>query len=109
MAGISPWTVGQLSPSWTIPMTRDNAEMDLTGVTTGQLSVIIYTSAKVRASNSPGAGTFTIDQTKPGIVTYTPASQDIPATAGQYYIRIEVNFNGTMPDYSDYISWLVQN
>ena len=108
MAGISPWAVGQLSPTWTIPMTRDNAEMDLTGVTTGELSLIIYTSAKVRAANSPGVGTFTIEQAKPGIVSYAPASADIPSTAGQYYVRIEINFNGTTPDYSDLISWVIQ-
>lgn len=106
---ITPWTVGQLSPTWTIPMVRDGtSEMDLTGVTTGQLSLIIYTSAKVVAANSPGVGTFTISQVKPGIVTYAPASADVPSSAGQYFVRVKVNFNGTTPDFSDYISWVIQ-
>lgn len=108
--GISNWTVGQLSPTWTIPMSRDGGvEMDLTGVTANQLSLIIYTSAKVRASNSPGVGTFAIVQAKPGIVTYQLASADVPAAAGQYYVKVEVNFNGTEPDYSSYISWVIEN
>lgn len=107
---ISPWRVGQLSPTWTISMIRDNnTEMDLTGVLTSQLSLIIYTSAKVVASNSPGVGTFAITQAKPGIVTYAPASADIPATGGQYYVRVEINFNGTSPDFSDYIPWVIQS
>jgi hypothetical protein len=108
--GISPWTVGQLSPLWTLPMTRDNGKvMDLTGVTTGQLSLIIYTSSKTLASNSPGVGTFTIEQVKPGIVTYQLASADVPSTAGQYWVRVKVNFGGTLPDFCDYISWIIQN
>jgi hypothetical protein len=110
MMAVSPWRVGQLSPTWTINMIRDNnTEMDLTGVTAGQLSLIIYTSAKVVASNSPGVGTFAITQAKPGIVTYTLNAADVPATAGQYYFRVEVNFNGTTPDYSDLISWVLQS
>lgn len=91
-------------------MVRDNsAVMDLTGVTTGQISVIIYTSNKTVASNSPGMGTVTITQAKPGIITYAPASQDIPTAPGQYWIRIEVDYSGTTPDYSDYIAWLIQS
>lgn len=105
---ISPWRVGQLSPTWTINMIRDNnTVMDLTGVTTGQLSLIIYSTAKVVTGT--GAGTFTITQAKPGIVTYAPASADIPSTAGTYYVRVEINFNGTTPDFSDYITWVIQS
>ncbi len=107
---ISPWRTGQLSPTWTINMVRDgNNVIDLTGVTTNQLNLIIYTSSKVVASNSPGVGTFTITQANPGIVTYALASQDVPTAAGVYWIRIEVNFNGTTPDYSDYIPWIIEN
>ncbi len=107
---ISPWRVGQLSPTWTINMVRDgNNVMDLTGVTTNQLSLIIYTSSKTLASNSPGVGAFAITQANPGIVTYAPASQDVPTSAGVYYVRVEVNFNGTRPDYSDYIPWIIEN
>ncbi len=105
---ISPWRVGQLSPIWTINMIRDNSTiMDLTGVTTGQLSLIIYNSSKV--ITSIGAGTFTITQVKPGIVTYALASADVPISAGTYYVRVEVNFNSTSPDFSDYILWAIQS
>lgn len=108
MSGISPWRVGQLSPIWTINMIRDNNTiMDITGVNTGQLILVIYSTAKVVTGT--GAGTFAIVQAKPGIVTYQVASADVPSTAGQYYVRIEVNFNGTSPDFSDYLSWIVQS
>lgn len=103
--GISPWAVGQLSPIWTIVMMRDSKPMDLTGVTTGQLSLLIYNSSHTKTGT--GAGTFTIVDTNPGVVTYQLVSADVPATAGQYYVRVEVNFNGTSPDMSDYISWVV--
>lgn len=107
MSGISPWAVGQLSPSWVLPMTRDGgAVMDLTGVTTSQLSLIIYNSLSVKVGT--GAGAFTIVNVRPGVVRYTPAAADV-STSGTFYLRVEVNFNGTTPDYSDYLLFQVQN
>lgn len=103
---LGQWTVGQLSPVWELPLARDSRIMDLTGVTTGQLSLIIYTSAKVVASNSPGAGTFTINNVKPGVVTYSQVAADM-ATAGTFYLRVKINFNGTTPDFSDYIRIII--
>lgn len=106
--GVSPWRVGQLSPVWTINMVRDNNTiMDLTGVTTGQLSLIIYNASRVITGT--GAGTFTITSAQPGIVTYQLVSGDVPTTAGQYWIRVGINFNSTAEDYSDYISWIIQS
>lgn len=106
--GISPWRVGQLSPLWTINMIRDdNTIMNLTGVTTGQLSLIIYNASHVVTGT--GAGTFAITSVLPGIVTYQLVSADVPVTAGQYFCRVGINFNGTQPDYSDYVSWIVQS
>lgn len=105
---ISPWRVGQLSPIWTLNMIRDNNTiMNLTGVTTAQLSLIIYNSSKVVTGT--GAGTFAIISVLPGIVTYQLASADVPSTAGSYFVRIEVNFNSSQPDYSDYLSWVIQS
>ena len=103
------WTVGQLLPAWEFPLTRTDANgnvtraMDLTGVTTGQLSLIIYNSTKTQQIGT-GQGAFVISNSKPGVVTYTQktGSSDI-ATAGTLYFRVEVNFNGTSPDYSDYV------
>ena len=104
--GITPWVVGQTDPAWTISMVRDNgAIMDLTGVTAGQLSLLIYNAFRQPAGT--GAGTFTIVQAKPGIVQYQVDAADV-ATAGIWYIRVKVNFNGTNPDMSDYILWQVQ-
>lgn len=89
-------------------MIRDNNTiMDLTGVTTNQLSLIIYNSSKVQTGT--GTGAFAITSAKPGIVTYAPISADVPVTAAQYYVRVGVNFNSTTPDYSDFISWIVQS
>jgi len=79
--------------------------MTLTGATTGQLSLLIYNSSHIQVGT--GAGTFTIVDSNPGIVTYQLVSADVPATAGQYYVRVKVNFNGTTPDMSDYIGWQV--
>jgi hypothetical protein len=99
---LGSWTVGQLYPAWELALTRDTRTMDLTGVTAGQLSMIIYTAAKVVAGNSPGMGTFTINNAKPAVVVYTQSSGDM-ATAGTFYLKVKVNFNGSTPDYSDYI------
>jgi hypothetical protein len=104
---ISPWAKGQLSPSWTIPMVRDNnTQMDLTGVTTNQLSLVIYNSNYVQTTT--GNGTFSILETSPGMVRYVPASPDA-GTAGTFYVRVVINFGGSTPDMSDYIQWVVQN
>ncbi len=97
---LGQWAVGQLSPSWELPLVRDNRVMDLTGVTTGQLSLIIYNASKVQTGT--GAGSFTIKNVKPGVVVYAPASADM-ASAGTFYYRVKINFNGTTPDFSDYI------
>jgi hypothetical protein len=103
---INPWTVGQLSPTWTIQMIRDeNIVMDLTGVIANQLSLSIYNASKVQIGT--GAGTFVITSAYPGIVTYAPASADV-STAGSYYLRVKINFNNTSPDFSDYIPWTLQ-
>lgn len=103
--GITPWAVGQLSPTWTVPMQRDGGTvMDLTGVTTGQLSLVIYSATYAKVGT--GAGTFTILNARPGVVRYAPASADV-ATAGTYYVRITINFNGTALDASDYILFQV--
>ncbi len=101
------WTVGQLSPTWELPLARDSRVMDLTGVTTGQLSLILYTSAKAVASNSPGVGTFTITNVKPGVVTYAQAAADMATTTA--YVRVKINFNGASPDYSDLIHINIAN
>lgn len=97
---LGQWAVGQLSPVWELPLARDNRVMDLTGVTTGQLSLIIYNSNHVQTGT--GAGSFAINNAKPGVVTYTQATGDM-ANAGTFYYRVKVNFNGTTPDFSDYV------
>lgn len=102
---LTPWAVGQLSPTWTIIMMRDSKPMDLTGVAANQLSLQIYNASYV--STGTGAGTFSILNAKPGIVSYAPAAADV-ATAGTYNLRVKVNFNGNTPDMSDYIAWVVQ-
>ena len=108
------WAVGQLYPNWELPLTRTDANgnvsrvMDLTGVQVSQLSLIIYTAAKVVAANSPGAGSFAINRAKPAVVTYSQATADM-ATAGTYYVRVRINFNGATPDYSDYVQIVIGN
>jgi len=103
---ISPWALGQLSPVWTIVMARDSKPMDLTGVTTNQLSLLIYNANHVQTGT--GAGTFTIVDANPGVVTYQLVLADVPTTVGTYYVRVKVNFNNMSPDLSDYINWIIQ-
>lgn len=103
---ISPFTSGDTSPTWTIPMTRDGGvAMNLTGVTTNQLSLSIYTASPL-AKIATGTGTFTILNANPGIVQYAPAAAD-SATTGSLLVRVVVDFNGTNKDSSDYIQWTV--
>lgn len=104
--GITPWAKGQRSPTWTIPMTRDGGKvMNLTGVTTGQLSLVIYTASPL-TQIATGGGQFTILSADPGIVQYAPATTD-SSTTGNLLVRVVVDFNSTDPDPSDYIQWTV--
>jgi hypothetical protein len=104
--GISPWAKGQISPTWAVVCVRDNGTaMDLTGVTQTQLSLVIYSSNYVQTGT--GAGTLTVQNANPGRVNYVPAVAD-SATPGTYYVRVVVDFEGTSPDMSDYIQWVIQ-
>jgi len=100
MNDLGNWAIGQLFPTWEFPLMRDSRTMDLTGVTANQISLIIYNSAKTQTGT--GAGTFVINNAKPGVVTYTQQSGDM-ASAGTFYLRVKVNYNGSTPDYSDYV------
>jgi hypothetical protein len=101
---LGQWAVGQLAPNWEMNLARDSRVFDLTGVTVNQLSLIIYNSGKVQTGT--GAGSFTINNVKPAVVTYAQASADM-ASAGTFYFRVKVNFNGISPDFSDYIKIVI--
>jgi len=103
---ISPWTLGQLSPIWTIVLARDSKPMDLTGVTVNQLSLLLYNGN--HAQTGTGAGTFTIIDTNPGVITYQLVTADVPVVTGTYYVRVKINFNNVAPDMSDYVTWTIQ-
>jgi hypothetical protein len=110
---LGSWTVGQLSPNWEMPLIRtdplgnpSSRVMDLTNVSTSQLSLILYNAAKIQTGT--GAGTFTINNVKPGVVTYAQATADM-ANAGTLYLRVKVNYNGNSPDFSDYIRIVIAN
>ena len=107
--GISPWKAGQVTPTWTFEITTDcGAALNLTGVTAGQCSLLIYNAAF--ASVATGGGTFTIQTpATSGVLTYAPIAADSSGlTAGQYYVRVEVNFNSSQPFYTDYLTWVIQ-
>lgn len=81
--------------------------MNLSGVTTAQIGLLIYNANFVQIGT--GEGTVTIVDANPGIITYQLVSADVPTTQGTYYIRFEVNFNNTAPDMSDRIPWIIQS
>jgi len=103
---LGQWTVGQLYPNWEMPLVRDTRTMDLTGIANNQLSLVIYSSAKVQIGT--GAGTFAINPAgiKPGVVTYTQVAADM-ATTGTFYYRVKINFGVMSPDFSDYIKIVI--
>ena len=100
---LGQWTVGQLSPNFEMILARDNRLFDLTGVSTNQLSLIIYNSAKVQTGT--GGGSFVINNVKPAVVTYSQVAADMVTATS--FLRVKVNFNGTTPDFSDYIKIVI--
>lgn len=116
MAGFTPWVLGQTSPTWTILCQRDGKVFDLTGQIAGNISLLLYKNVATSVVNGQVSytkvatlgGTVTILSANPAILTYAPISADtISLVPGQYWVRVEVNFNGTNPDYSDYLPFFV--
>jgi hypothetical protein len=100
------WALGQLYPSWTIRAVQDNGQpLNLTGVTTGELSFLVYNANY--AEIATGSGAFSVINAADGIVTYTFASGDVPTTPGTYYVRIKIIFNNTSPFFTDYVKWVI--
>lgn len=104
---LGQWTVGQLYPNWEILLAPSSRTMDLTGIANNQISLIIYSSAKVQIGT--GAGSFVINNVKPGVVTYTQAPQDV-AMSGTYYVRVRMTiFSGSRSWDSDFIKLVLNN
>ena len=104
-ADISPWAVGDTAPSWLITLIdKTGTPLNLSGVLSSQLSLIIYNAQFVQVAT--GAGGFAVTSS-PGTIQYNPAAAD-SATAGTYYLRFRVSFNGSKPQSSDYVQWVVQ-
>ncbi len=115
--GISPWMAGASSPGWKFTLTQGtDSILDLTGVTTGQLSLYIYSITNASSSNptytkiATGLGPFTIaTPATSGIVSYVPLAADSATLLGAYAIRVVVNFGGTNLYATDYIPWTIQS
>jgi hypothetical protein len=108
MMGINPWPVGQLTPIL-IPLTQESKIVDLTGQQNSYVSVKIYnvSASGVYTLIGTSTGPCTIVQARPGQIQWQPAPADV-ATAGNYAIRVVVNFNGTTPQLFDYLTWNIQ-
>ena len=114
MSGFTPWVCGQASPSWTFLCQRDGNVFDLTGQLASYVSIIFYNNVSPDFPGSytqvgTGNGTVTIVSANPGIINYAPDSNDTALlTPGQYYVRVEVLFNGFSADYCDYLPLFLQ-
>jgi hypothetical protein len=116
MAGITPWTVGQTSPTWTIVCQRDGNTFDLTGQLASNINILFYSNVQTANINgnvsytkiATGTGTVTVVSPLPGVIEYVPNTNDTAnLTPGQYWFRVEVKMGGTNPDYSDYLPLFV--
>lgn len=116
MPGFTPWVVGQTSPTWTILCQRDGKAFDLTGQIAGNISILYYNNTRTTSAAGgvsytkvgTGSGTITILSALPGIIQYAPNASDTSTfIPGQYWVRVQININGTNPDYSDYLPLFV--
>lgn len=114
--GISPWLAGASYPTWQITLTQGaDSLLNLTGVTTGQVSLYIYSITNASSSNpvytkiATGAGTWQIlTPATSGQLVYAPAAADSTGLLGAYAVRFVVNFSGPLWA-SDYTPWLIQS
>jgi|SRR5215469_8208700 len=93
MAGITPWTVGNLAPAWVISLIPDTGFVTTTGLSAGNFSLRIRNNST--GTETTGAGTFsnivTGSASAPATVTYQPAAADV-ATVGMYTLWVDVTF-----------------
>lgn len=87
---ITPWYVSDQAPAWTITLNTDSGTTNLTGLTTSAFTAKIKNNATGVVST--GTGTFTIQQTNPGIIQYQTSSADV-STIGIYTVYVVVAFS----------------
>lgn len=107
VADISPWTLGQTGPAWTV---QCPANWNLTGVLGAAIGMNIYTNVAL-----PNNGGYTFFATSAGIATpitgtppvfsFAPNAGDI-TTAGLYYVKFFATINALLY-YTDYLPWQV--
>ncbi len=109
---ITPWYVGQLSPAWVISLVPDKGVVNISGLVTGNFSLLIRNigTATGAGSETSGLGTFSaitaavttmVDDELQIIshasVQYQLASADV-VVASKYHLFVIVNFvNGPEP------------
>jgi hypothetical protein len=94
MAGITPWTVGNLAPAWTISLIPDSGSVTMTGLTTSNFSL------RIRNNNTgvetTGAGAFSnitaASGATPASVTYQPAAADV-GTVAPFTLWVDITFS----------------
>ncbi len=79
------WYQGATFPAWTIPLATDSANDNITGISTGQISVIFHPNS---GSDFTGTGTVAITTANPAVITYTPSTTDVAnAFNGQLFVK----------------------
>lgn len=103
---LSPYVVGQTTPSWALTWTDDSGTaFDLTGAT---VTLAFYTAPGSAAVAGMGAGTVTVTSAAAGKFTYGVTATDT-AVAGTWYAVFKADYGGGKVLYSDPVKFIVNS
>ncbi len=104
------WYAGQTSPIWDIPLATDAGNEDLTGVSTGNITLIFRNTSVRPTVDTVGTGTFYIKSVNPGELYYKPSVADV-ASAFNGVIIIKIlfppSFSATDEVVYDYLGFTI--
>ncbi len=91
--GYQPWYTTCTYPALRINLSVDGVNDDITGLSTGNLSMILRNVGVAPPTDAAGTGTFAIVTASPAVITYQFSSGDV-ASAGSFELIVKAVFPG---------------
>lgn len=91
--GYQPWYTTDTYPALRIALTVDGVNDDITGLATGDFTMILRNVGVAPPTDTTGTGTFVIITASPAVITYQFSTGDV-ASAGSFELVVKAVFGG---------------
>jgi len=102
---ISPWRVGQLTPTFTFTILDDDGNVPL-GLPSSPAAYTLRILNKLTGVITNGANPFISINTATGQVQYQLVTADVPTSPSKCALWVEVAY-GTNPLFTDTVDWTI--